>query len=107
MVGVKNDSNVGGDDSKFDWDANYVLIQHSDGTLGQYVHLLKGGAAVKLVQAFSEVLVAQQINHSGAETVTVDDHAIGFSSRIQSITRLATATVSRPRSFARMRKRRP
>src|SRR5262249_926116 len=43
IVGVKNDSNVGGDDAKYDWDANYILIQHSDGTLGQYVHLQKGG----------------------------------------------------------------
>lgn len=50
VVGVKNDSSVGGDNSKFDWDANYVLIQHSDGTLGQYVHLLKGGAAVRVGQ---------------------------------------------------------
>ena len=48
VVGVKNDSSVGGDDSKFDWDANYVLIQHPDGTLGQYVHLEKGGCRVKV-----------------------------------------------------------
>jgi murein DD-endopeptidase MepM/ murein hydrolase activator NlpD len=50
VVGVKSDSNVGGDDSKYDWDANYILIQHADGTLGQYVHLQKGGVAVKLGQ---------------------------------------------------------
>ncbi len=50
VVGVKNDSNTGGDSSKYDWDANYVLIEHSDGTLGQYVHLLKGGTNVKLGQ---------------------------------------------------------
>jgi murein DD-endopeptidase MepM/ murein hydrolase activator NlpD len=50
VVGVKNDSNLGGDDSKYDWDANYVLIQHSDGTLGQYVHLLKGGSKLKVGQ---------------------------------------------------------
>lgn len=48
VVGVKNDSNTGGDDSKFDWDANYVLIQHSDGTLGQYVHLQKGGCPLQV-----------------------------------------------------------
>jgi murein DD-endopeptidase MepM/ murein hydrolase activator NlpD len=50
VVGVKNDSNVGGDDSKYDWDANYVLIQHADGTLGQYVHLMKGGTKLKVGQ---------------------------------------------------------
>jgi murein DD-endopeptidase MepM/ murein hydrolase activator NlpD len=50
VVGVKNDSNIGGDSSQYDWDANYVLIRHSDGTLGQYVHLMKGGALVKVGQ---------------------------------------------------------
>jgi murein DD-endopeptidase MepM/ murein hydrolase activator NlpD len=50
VVGIKNDSDVGGDSSKFDWDANYVLIQHADGTLGQYVHLLKGGTKLKIGQ---------------------------------------------------------
>jgi murein DD-endopeptidase MepM/ murein hydrolase activator NlpD len=50
VVGVKNDSNIGGDDNKYDWDANYVLIQHADGTLGQYVHLLKGGSKLKIGQ---------------------------------------------------------
>jgi murein DD-endopeptidase MepM/ murein hydrolase activator NlpD len=50
VVGVKSDSNVGGDDGKYDWDANYILIQHTDGTLGQYVHLLKGGVRVKVGQ---------------------------------------------------------
>ncbi|MFO1501490.1 MAG: M23 family metallopeptidase [Verrucomicrobiota bacterium] len=50
VVGVKDDSGIGGDDSKYDWDANYILVQHPDGTLGQYVHLLKGGSKVKLGQ---------------------------------------------------------
>lgn len=50
VVGVKNDSNIGGGDSKYDWDANYILIKHADGTLGQYVHLQKGGAVVKVGQ---------------------------------------------------------
>jgi murein DD-endopeptidase MepM/ murein hydrolase activator NlpD len=50
VVGVKNDSNIGGDDSKYDWDANYVLVQHADGTLGQYVHLMKGGTRVQVGQ---------------------------------------------------------
>jgi murein DD-endopeptidase MepM/ murein hydrolase activator NlpD len=50
VVGVKNDSDLGGADSKYDWDANYVLIRHSDGTLGQYVHLMKGGSSLKVGQ---------------------------------------------------------
>ncbi len=62
VVGVKNDSNIGGDDSKYDWDANYVLIQHSDGTLGQYVHLMKGGTCVQVGQ---QVEAGEQIGLSG------------------------------------------
>jgi murein DD-endopeptidase MepM/ murein hydrolase activator NlpD len=50
VVGVKNDSNIGGDDNKYDWDANYVLVEHADGTLGQYVHLMKGGSKLKVGQ---------------------------------------------------------
>ena len=50
VVGVKDDSNVGGSDKKFEWDANYVLIRHSDGTLGHYVHLEQHGVSVKLGQ---------------------------------------------------------
>ncbi len=48
VVGIKTDSDKGGDDPKYDWDANYVLIKHSDGTLGQYVHLMKGDSFLKV-----------------------------------------------------------
>ena len=50
VVGVKDDSSVGGSDKRYEWDANYILIQHSDGTLGHYVHLQKNGCRVKLGQ---------------------------------------------------------
>jgi murein DD-endopeptidase MepM/ murein hydrolase activator NlpD len=50
VVGVKDDSDLGGSDKKFEWDANYILIKHSDGTLGHYVHLKKSGSRVKLGQ---------------------------------------------------------
>ncbi|MGV3774427.1 MAG: M23 family metallopeptidase [Verrucomicrobiales bacterium] len=50
VVGVKDDSDKGGGDKKYEWDANYVLIQHTDGTLGHYVHLQKNGSQVKLGQ---------------------------------------------------------
>jgi murein DD-endopeptidase MepM/ murein hydrolase activator NlpD len=50
VVGAKDDSNVGGPDKKYDWDANYILIRHDDGTLGHYVHLQYGGNKVKVGQ---------------------------------------------------------
>ena len=46
VVKVKDDSDQGGGDVSFDPFNNYVLVRHSDGTLGQYCHLQKGGAAV-------------------------------------------------------------
>ena len=48
VVGTKADSSVGGGDKKYEWDANYVLIKHDDGTLGHYVHLQEDGVKVKV-----------------------------------------------------------
>jgi murein DD-endopeptidase MepM/ murein hydrolase activator NlpD len=48
VVGSRDDSNKGGASKDYEWDANYVLIQHDDGTLGHYVHLQKGGNRVKV-----------------------------------------------------------
>jgi murein DD-endopeptidase MepM/ murein hydrolase activator NlpD len=48
VVGSRDDSSVGGANKKFEWDANYVLIKHDDGTFGHYVHLQKGGNRVKV-----------------------------------------------------------
>jgi murein DD-endopeptidase MepM/ murein hydrolase activator NlpD len=62
VVGLKKDSDIGGDDSKYDWDANYVLVQHSDSTLGQYVHLLKGGTTVRIGQ---QVEAGDLVGYSG------------------------------------------
>jgi len=47
VVKVKDDSDRGGGDVKFDTFNNYVLIRHDDGTLGQYCHLKKGGVKVR------------------------------------------------------------
>ena len=48
VVGSRDDSSSGGPNKKFEWDANYVLIQHDDGTYGHYVHLQKGANRVKV-----------------------------------------------------------
>lgn len=47
VVKVKDDSDIGGGDIKFDPFNNYILIRHDDGTLGHYCHLKKGGAKVR------------------------------------------------------------
>lgn len=48
VVGVKDDSIIGGPEKKFEWEANYIHIRHADGTIAQYVHLQKGTARVKV-----------------------------------------------------------
>ncbi len=48
VVKSKDDSDAGGPDRKFETCANCILIQHSDGTIGIYGHLMKGGSEVKL-----------------------------------------------------------
>jgi murein DD-endopeptidase MepM/ murein hydrolase activator NlpD len=62
VVGIKDDSDKGGGDKKFEWDANYILIRHADGTLGHYVHLQKNGCRVKIGD---EVHPGQWIGLSG------------------------------------------
>ncbi|MFL6589899.1 MAG: M23 family metallopeptidase [Chthoniobacterales bacterium] len=62
VVGVKQDSNVGGPDPSFRPYANYIIIKHSDGTFAEYIHLQKDGA---LVQLGDQVTVGQPIGLSG------------------------------------------
>lgn len=50
IVSIKNDSDIGGADKSFSKHANLVIIEHSDKTLGAYLHLLKGTVLVKIGQ---------------------------------------------------------
>jgi murein DD-endopeptidase MepM/ murein hydrolase activator NlpD len=71
VVGSRDDSAVGGPSKKYEWDANYVLIKHSDGTLGHYVHLKKGGNQVKVGEI---VKAGQWIGLSGNTGHTTGPH---------------------------------
>jgi murein DD-endopeptidase MepM/ murein hydrolase activator NlpD len=62
VVGVRQDSNIGGADQRFRPFANYVIVKHADGTFAEYVHLQKDGAMVKLGD---EVSTGQPIGLSG------------------------------------------
>jgi len=62
VVEIKQDSNIGGNDRRFINDGNYILIYHSDGTFGNYVHFRYNGVAVTLGQ-FIEA--GQLIGYSG------------------------------------------
>lgn len=62
VVDIKNDSNTGGPDKKFGKFANYVVIKHSDKTLGSYLHLLKNSVTVQIGQT---IKVGDIIGQSG------------------------------------------
>jgi murein DD-endopeptidase MepM/ murein hydrolase activator NlpD len=62
VVGVKQDSNIGGADRSFRPFANFIIIKHADGTFAEYVHLQKDGAMVKVGD---EVTTGQPIGLSG------------------------------------------
>ncbi|MDF1659809.1 MAG: M23 family metallopeptidase, partial [Verrucomicrobiales bacterium] len=47
VVTVRTDSNRGGAAKSFAKDGNYITILHDDGSLAEYVHLIRGGAFVR------------------------------------------------------------
>lgn len=50
VVKIKDDSDKGGPDRKFENAANYILVRHADGSIANYAHLQKSGAKVILGQ---------------------------------------------------------
>lgn len=71
VVGVKQDSIIGGADRKFRPFANYIIIKHADGTFADYVHLKPQGA---MVQMGDEVKTGQPIGFSGKTGFTSAPH---------------------------------
>ena len=62
VIRVKQDSDRHGSDPSYGADANLIWIEHSDGTIGRYLHLERGGAEVELGQ---QVRAGQRIGRSG------------------------------------------
>ncbi|MBC7474599.1 MAG: M23 family metallopeptidase, partial [Candidatus Sericytochromatia bacterium] len=62
VVGIKSDSSTSGWGEKYAKFANYIYVQHSDGTFGGYIHLKKDGVKVELGQ---KVKVGDIIGLSG------------------------------------------
>jgi len=59
---VRQESNLGGWGPQFADDANFVVIDHGDGTSGLYMHLMQHGARVKVGD---QVQTGQLIAYSG------------------------------------------
>lgn len=61
VISVKDDSNIGGDDQKFEKDGNYIEILHKNNEVSEYEHIkfrsakVKVGERVKVGQSIAEV----------------------------------------------------
>lgn len=62
VVGAEGGNNVGGASPEYRQYANYVIIEHNDGTMGNYYHLKQGGIAVKIGQ---KIVKGELIGYSG------------------------------------------
>lgn len=62
VVGSEGSNNVGGASAEFRQYANYVIIEHSDGTMGNYYHLKQGGNVVAIGKKVSK---GELIGYSG------------------------------------------
>lgn len=62
VVGAEGGNTFGGASPEYRKYANYVIIEHSDGTMGNYYHLKHGGAAVAIGQ---KVRAGELIGYSG------------------------------------------
>src|SRR6185503_12169491 len=68
---IKDDSDKGGPDRKFENAANYILIRHSDGSIANYAHHQKAGEKMVLGQ---KVKTGDFIGLSGNSRVPTGPH---------------------------------
>ena len=71
VIIVKEDSNTGGYSKQNFNKANYITIEHADGTIGEYVHLKYNGAIVKVGDKVSR---GDLIGYSGNTGYTRGPH---------------------------------
>jgi murein DD-endopeptidase MepM/ murein hydrolase activator NlpD len=70
VYSYKDDSEKGGSGSSYKNKANYIILQHDDGSFGCYWHLKKDGVLVKK----GYVAKGQQIGWSGASGMVIRPH---------------------------------
>jgi murein DD-endopeptidase MepM/ murein hydrolase activator NlpD len=78
IYSYKDDSDEGGPFNSYKNKANYIIIQHADGSFGCYWHLQKNGVLIKR----GHVKKGQQIGISGATGLVIRPH-LHFSVKAQ------------------------
>ncbi|HEX5329585.1 M23 family metallopeptidase [Sulfuricurvum sp.] len=71
VVGSEGSNNIGGVGAEYRQYANYVIIEHSDGTMGNYYHLKQQGAVAAIGQKVSK---GDLIGYSGNTGNTSGPH---------------------------------
>ncbi len=71
VVDVRAFNDIGGPTQDFADYSNYIIIQHSDGTLGEYHHLQKNGVEVSIGES---VLKGQHVGYSGNTGFSSNPH---------------------------------
>jgi len=71
VVGVEVSNTFGGPSPQYRLYANYVIIEHNDGTMGNYYHLKQGGTVVAIGD---KVVKGQLIAYSGNTGYTTAPH---------------------------------
>ena len=71
VVAFRQDSAVGAPREKYENAANYVVVQHDDGTFAEYLHLKQNGVAVSLGQ---KVKAGETLGFSGSTGFSSEPH---------------------------------
>ena len=71
VVAFRQDSAVGAPREKYLYAANYVVVQHEDGTFAEYLHLKQNGVAVSLGQ---KVKMGETLGFSGSTGFSSEPH---------------------------------
>ncbi|MGB3617024.1 MAG: M23 family metallopeptidase [Catalinimonas sp.] len=71
VVDLKEDSDRGGADARYQRDGNYVLVYHADGTFANYSHLQQGGV---LKELGDDVAAGEVLGLSGNTGWTLGPH---------------------------------